>query len=35
VYKRQPEGISIAEAAEMWEQSGYLPPLSACSIPGR
>jgi hypothetical protein len=26
----KPEGISIAEAAEMWEQSGYLPPLSEC-----
>jgi hypothetical protein len=26
----EPEGISIVEAAEMWEQSGYLPPLSAC-----
>lgn len=25
-----PEGISIVEAAEMWEQSGYLPPLTAC-----
>ncbi len=23
-----PEGISIVEASEMWEQSGYLPPLS-------
>lgn len=30
-----PEGISIAEAADMWEQSGYLPPLSTCSIPRR
>ena len=26
----KPEGVSIVEAAEMWEQSGYLPSLSAC-----
>ena len=26
----KPEGITIVEAAEMWEQSGYLPPLTAC-----
>ena len=26
----KPEGISIVEAAEMWEDCGYLPPLSAC-----
>ncbi|MBP1750222.1 MAG: putative cytosolic protein [Deltaproteobacteria bacterium] len=25
-----PEGISLVEAGEMWELSGYLPPLSAC-----
>ena len=25
-----PEGVSIVEAAEMWEESGYLPPLSEC-----
>ncbi len=30
----EPEGISIVEAAMMWEQSGYLPPLWACSLPG-
>ncbi|WP_408997956.1 hypothetical protein ACJ77P_08165 [Syntrophus buswellii] len=23
----QPEGISISEAARMWENSGYLPPM--------
>ena len=27
----EPEGISIQEAAEMWERSGYLPPIWACS----
>jgi hypothetical protein len=26
----EPEEISIEEAARMWEQSGYLPPLWAC-----
>ena len=26
----EPEGISIEEAAKMWEQSGYLPPLWTC-----
>lgn len=26
----KPEGIPIAEAAEMWEKSGYLPPLEEC-----
>ena len=31
----KPEGITISEAAGMWEQSGYLPPLSACVIPDR
>jgi hypothetical protein len=25
----EPEGISIEEAAKMWEESGYLPPLWA------
>lgn len=24
----KPNGITITQAAEMWEQSGYLPPLS-------
>jgi len=28
-----PEGISIVEAAEMWEKSGYLPPLRECLYP--
>ncbi|OPY73888.1 MAG: hypothetical protein A4E63_00900 [Syntrophorhabdus sp. PtaU1.Bin050] len=27
----EPEGISIVEAARMWEESGYLPPIWACS----
>lgn len=34
----QPEGISIAEAARMWERSGYLwflPPIWACLGLGR
>jgi hypothetical protein len=34
----QPEGISIAEAARMWESSGYLrflPPIWACLGLGR
>ena len=31
----KPEGTTISEAAKMWEQSGYLPPLSACVIPDR
>lgn len=26
----EPKGITIEEAAVMWEQSGYLPPLWAC-----
>ena len=26
-------GISIEEAGRMWEQSGYLPPISACRYP--
>ena len=26
----KPEGVSIGEAAEMWEQSGYLPSLQDC-----
>lgn len=26
----RPEGVSIIEAAQMWEESGYLPPLSDC-----
>ena len=26
----EPEGIPIEEAARMWEQSGYLPPIWAC-----
>jgi hypothetical protein len=30
----EPEGISITEAAEMWEESGYLPPLWKCVWPG-
>jgi hypothetical protein len=30
-----PDGISIEEAARMWEESGYLPPLSTCVPPGR
>ncbi len=25
-----PDGVSIEEAGEMWEASGYLPPLWAC-----
>ena len=25
----KPEGTTIVEASEMWERSGYLPPLSA------
>jgi hypothetical protein len=31
----EPEGISILEAAEMWEESGYLPPIWKCIGPGR
>lgn len=26
----QPEGVLIVEAAEMWEKSGYLPPMDRC-----
>lgn len=26
----KPEGISIEEAARMWERSGYLPPIWSC-----
>jgi hypothetical protein len=26
----EPEGISIQEAAMMWERSGYLPPIWTC-----
>ena len=29
----EPEGISIEEAARMWERSGYLPPIWACLGP--
>lgn len=29
----QPEGISIEEAAGMWERSTYLPPLWMCKYP--
>ncbi|MFH0975406.1 MAG: hypothetical protein V1874_06450 [Spirochaetota bacterium] len=31
----KPEGIFIEEAAKMWEESGYLPPIWKCSVPGR
>ena len=26
----RPKGYSIVEAAEMWEESGYLPPIEDC-----
>lgn len=26
----KPEGVLIVEAAEMWEKSGYLPPIEKC-----
>lgn len=31
----EPKGVSIEEAARMWEESGYLPPLWAGMGPGR
>lgn len=28
----EPEGISVEEAARLWEQSGYLPPIGTCLL---